>query len=154
MSQDKPTSWEATFAASLGIIGCVLGACALVMARDGETGGPRLLIYDNAEIAVQAEAFTQAGQNPIIVIDEAVSRAVASGAIVVDRAGIKGPVSAHLRLAEFVEVGGDVGRGPERPVPSGSSDRISPEDLSAMLERPGPAGDAMPIGLAQGGGRP
>lgn len=154
MSQDKPTSWEATFAASLGIIGCVLGACALVMARDGETGVPRLLIYDNAEIAVQAEAFTQAGQNPIIVIDEAVSRAVTSGAIVIDKAGVKGPVSAHLRLAEFVEVGGDVGRGPERPVLSGSSQRISPGDFSAMLDGSGHTGDAMPIGLARDGGRP
>lgn len=102
-------SFEATFAAGMGILGCILGACALIIATGDAPGPVRVLVYDRAGVSEQVAPYVTAGQNPLAVIDEAVARAAASGAIVIDGDGVKAPVTAILQLQEFVAVGGDVG---------------------------------------------
>lgn len=104
------TSFEATFAAGIGMIGCILGACALVIALDKGSGGRPVLVYDAASIARQAEPYIAAGQTPMAVIDAAIARAVEAGAIVIDGEGVKAPPSRMFQLETFIAVGSDVGR--------------------------------------------
>jgi hypothetical protein len=104
------TSFEATIAAGIGIIGCIIGLCALIIAWGNAGPMPLVLVYDKADIAEQAKAYVAAGQDPLTVIDAAVESAVASGAIVIDGQGVKAPRTSLFHLDWFVEVGSEVGQ--------------------------------------------
>lgn len=102
-------SFEATFAAGMGILGCIVGTCALIIALRDSPEGARVLVYDKAGISDQVAPYVATGHNPLAVIDEAVARAANSGAIVIDGDGVQAPQSVILQLQEFVAVGSDVG---------------------------------------------
>lgn len=102
-------SFEATFAAGMGILGCIAGTCALIITLKDSPQGARVLVYDKSGISDQVAPYVAAGHNPLAVIDEAVARAASSGAIVIDGEGVQAPQSVILQLQEFVAIGSDVG---------------------------------------------
>lgn len=114
---------------ALGLVGCILGGCALILSMQGSQQATPILVYDNAEIAKQAEVFIAAGHDPLTVIDEAVARAVAAGAIVIDGAGVKSPESSKFNLQMFVDLGSEVGK--LDPIRGGAAD-FAPDDVVPM----------------------
>lgn len=119
------TSFEATFAAGMGILGCILGACALIISLKDQSPATPVLVYDNADISKQAVAYIAAGHDPMAVIDEAIKRAVESGAIVISGKDVKAPEAALLQLHKFVAVGGDIAQ-------LGEADAFAPEGVTPM----------------------
>ena len=103
-------SMEVTISTSLSI--AAFGAAVAALLFVWRTPEPtQLLIYDNETINEQVAPYAAAGQNPIAVVDAAVAEAIARGYVVVDsRIEIKGPPQSILRLADFVAIGGAIGR--------------------------------------------
>lgn len=103
-------SVEVTVATGLAIaaFGAAVGALVMVWRAPEPT---QLLIYDNASVHTQTAPYIAEGQNPLTVIDAAVQEAVARGFVVIDaRLQIKGPPQRTLQLADFVAIGGGIGR--------------------------------------------
>lgn len=103
-------SMEVTISTSLSI--AAFGAAVAALLFVWRTPEPtQLLIYDNETISEQVAPYAATGQNPIAVVDAAVAEAIARGYVVVDsRIEIKGPPQSILRLADFVAIGGAIGR--------------------------------------------
>ena len=123
---------EVMFATSLSIAS--LGAALAMLVAFYRMPEPQpLLIYDGDMIALEAQAYMAAGQDPLAVIDAAVTEAVERGYIVVDaRNNIKGPASTYMHLYDFIAVGGAIGReqdgGPVTVLPGTTA--IQPEHMA------------------------
>ena len=149
MSAD--TTIETTISTALSIAALFAALAAGSVAYNSNSRVTPILVYDKDAIADQSAAYIAAGQDPLRVIDAAVELAVSSGYVVIGADNdVLAPQSALLRLDQFVEVGGEIGRAPAsldlnlpgtRPLPSpgqATGAAISPEsdvrDVAQSLE--------------------
>lgn len=126
MSADN--TLETTISTALSIAALFAALAAGSVAYNGSSRVTPILVYDKDAIADQSAAYIAAGQDPLRVIDAAVELAVSSGYVVIGAdTDVLAPQSALLRLDQFVEVGGEIGRAPAsldlnlpgtRPLPS------------------------------------
>ncbi len=128
-----------SLATGIAVFACSISLGLLVVERFREPP-QAVLIYNSETIATEIQPYVAAGQEPFAVINAAIDAAVAQGNVVVDtRTGARGPDKATLHLADFVAIGGSVGRidqtAPSRLMLEGTTP-IAPSALVRPTQQP------------------